>query len=68
MAKRRAYLMEDLNLIGVDYLWQVTTLVSTATTTILICTRSLVRQEIKTMQLLSKLTCRVLSAWNNHRG
>ena len=41
MAKRRAYLMEDLNLIGVDYLWQVTTVVSTGTTTILICTRSL---------------------------
>lgn len=52
MAKRRAYLMEDLNLIGVDYLWQVTTVVSTGTTTILICTRSLVQQEIKTMQLL----------------
>ena len=23
MAKRRSYLMEDLDLIGVDYLWQV---------------------------------------------
>lgn len=31
VAKRRAYLMEDLNLIGVDYLWQVTTVVSTTT-------------------------------------
>ena len=52
MAKRRAYLMEDLNLIGVDYLWQVTTVVSTATTAIFICTHSLVQQEINTMQLL----------------
>ena len=52
MAKRRAYLMEDLNLIGVDYLWQVTTIVSTATTAIFICTHSLVQQEINTMQLL----------------
>lgn len=52
MAKRRAYLMEDLNLIGVDYLWQVTTIVSTATTLIFICTHSLVQQEINTMQLL----------------
>ena len=53
MAKRRAYLMEDLNLIGVDYLWQVTTVVSTATTTaIFICPHSLVQREIKTMQLL----------------
>ena len=52
MSKRRAYLMEDLNLIGVDYLWQVTTVVSTGTTTFLICARSLVQQEIKTMQLL----------------
>ena len=25
VAKRRAYLMEDLDLIGVDYLWQVIT-------------------------------------------
>ena len=56
MAKRRAYLMEDLNLIGVDYLWQVTTVVSTATTTIFICTHSLVQQEIKTMQPL-KVNC-----------
>ena len=53
MAKRRAYLMEDLNLIGVDYLWQVTTIVSTATTAIFICTPSLVQQEINTMQLLN---------------
>ena len=53
MAKRRAYLMEDLNLIGVDYLWQVTTVVSTATTAIFICTHSLVQQEINTMQLLN---------------
>ena len=53
MAKRRAYLMEDLNLIGVDYLWQVTTEVSTATTTaIFICPHSLVQREIKTMQPL----------------
>ena len=52
MAKRRAYLMEDLNLIGVDYLWQVTTVVSTATTAIFICTHSLVQQEMNTMQLL----------------
>ena len=52
MAKRRAYLMEDLNLIGVDYLWQVTTVVSTTTTAIFICTHSLVQQEINTMQLL----------------
>ena len=53
MAKRRAYLMEDLNLIGVDYLWQVTTIDSTATTAIFICTHSLVQQEINTMQLLN---------------
>ena len=46
MAKRRAYLMEDLNLIGVDYLWQVTTVVST----VFICTHCLVQQDIKTMQ------------------
>ena len=52
VAKRRAYLMEDLNLIGVDYLWQVTTVVSTTTTAIFICTHSLVQQEINTMQLL----------------
>ena len=42
VAKRRAYLMEDLNLIGVDYLWQVTTVVST--TAIFICTQSLAQQ------------------------
>ena len=53
MAKRRAYLMEDLNLIGVDYLWQVTTVVSTATAAIFICTHCLVQQEINTMQLLN---------------
>ena len=30
MAKRRSYLMEDLDLIGVDYLWQVNRVVPDA--------------------------------------
>ena len=66
MAKRRAYLMEDLNLIGVDYLWQVTTVVSTARKQSLFVLTLSFNKILRQCNVKSKL--RVLTAWNNHRG
>ena len=66
VAKRRAYLMEDLNLIGVDYLWQVTTVVSTARKQSLFVLTLSFNKILRQCNVKSKPG--VLTAWNNHRG